>query len=287
MTSDGAVIKENKYKVTVIDEGDKAFEGERLHLYYIPLDQAVLWEQNPKSHAMSDIISSIKKYGFGSPPKYDITLNDGRGGLVFGNGRTHALKWMRHSGDNPPKGILLNRENGEWGIPCLFGVDASSQTLAKQFAIDHNNITLAGGNMTHFDMSKLYDPDSYISVLDELVAEGNELVTVDFGDLTSLKNAIANGGDMSATVNVSVDGLKGDDKDDGGKESGAGSDDGSSSGETREKNDITKKWPTIRAKIRPDLYDLYKEITEDFGEDDDERIEGWLKQYDSAMKSVH
>ena len=62
-----------------------------LRIEYIKLDQAALWEKNPKKHDIDLIIQSIEKYGFKDPPKFEPSLNNNEGGFVEGNGRIEAL----------------------------------------------------------------------------------------------------------------------------------------------------------------------------------------------------
>ena len=52
---------------------------------------------------------------------------------------------MRQEGKEAPRGIAV-LEDGEWVVPIIFGVDAASKAAAVAFAIDHNNLTLLGGN---------------------------------------------------------------------------------------------------------------------------------------------
>lgn len=250
-------------------DSDEAFGGERLQLHYIPLEHAIFWDENPKKHAISDIVRSIQDNGFGSPPKWDTNLNGSKGGLVFGNGRTHALRWMKHKGMAPPRGILINEDTGQWAVPVLFGLDARSLGAAERFALDHNNLVMAGGDFSSGDMMRhLYDPDSYIRILDKLEFDQNLPITVEQEDVKSLKASLAgvfSGDDDMVTQKTDVSGEKAT------KASSLSSNDGH--------HDMSDNWPQIKARVRPDLYDLFLEYTEDFGETDDERLEGWLLQY--------
>ncbi len=158
--------------------------SDRLRLEYIPLSQAVLWDKNPKAHDIGGIVESIRRYGFKDPPKFEPALNGGRGGFAEGNGRTIALRMMRQQGEQPPRGIAVT-ENGEWAIPVLFGVDAESEAAAQAYAIDHNNLTMAGGEFAAWDMARMWD-DSYTDLLQELAAEDWLPVSVDGDDLDAL-----------------------------------------------------------------------------------------------------
>lgn len=154
--------------------------GERLQIAYVRLSQAALWDRNPKRHDLRQIAQSIARYGFKDPPKYEPALNNGAGGVVEGNGRLSALRLMKDTGLEMdvlleqgrvvPPGIL-EMTDGEWAIPLLFGVDAQSQASAEAYGVDHNNLTLAGGDFTTEDMRRLWDSDVLISILQDQNAE--------------------------------------------------------------------------------------------------------------------
>ena len=71
-----------------------------LSLKYIPISQAELFDKNAKLHNLDQIMESIARYGFKSACKWEGTLNDGRGGIVAGNGRVEALREMERRGDD-------------------------------------------------------------------------------------------------------------------------------------------------------------------------------------------
>lgn len=165
---------------------DSTLQGERIELRYIPLSQAVLWDENPKQHDIGAIVTSIKRYGFIDPPKVDATLAEG-GALIYGNGRTHALRMMQQQRAELPRGIAVD-EAGEWYVPVMFGLDQASQELARAAAIDHNNLTMSGGDYTALDMARMWDQGQYTRVLAELAEQGADAlpVTVDGDDLDLL-----------------------------------------------------------------------------------------------------
>ena len=154
---------------------------EKLELRYVSLDQAHLWDDNPKRHDISALIRSIELHGFGDPAKYDATL----GSLVYGNGRSEALHQMREEGRNPPRGIL-KLEDGEWAVPVIFGVDAKSKAAAVAFAIDHNNLTALGGGLEFTDLLSMWDEESLQSVLADVPDAGDLLASMDPDDVASL-----------------------------------------------------------------------------------------------------
>lgn len=155
--------------------------AEKLELRYIPLSQAKRWDANPKRHDIAALVKSIESYGFGDPPKFDAKL----GGLVYGNGRTEALETMREAGKNPPRGIAL-LEDGEWAIPVIFGVDAASHAAAVAFAVDHNNLTMLGGDFKFTDLIRLWDEEGLQRVLSEVPDASDLLVSFSAEDVASL-----------------------------------------------------------------------------------------------------
>jgi hypothetical protein len=154
---------------------------ERLELRYVPLAQARRWDENPKKHDLDALVRSIETHGFGDPPKYDATL----GALVYGNGRTEALERMRAAGKEPPRGIGL-LEDGEWAVPIIFGVDAESRAAAVAFAIDHNNLVLAGGNLGIEELLGIWDEEGLQRVLAGTPDAGALLASLDAGDVDAL-----------------------------------------------------------------------------------------------------
>jgi len=154
--------------------------SDALRLEYVPLDTCVLWERNPKLHDIGGIVQSIQRYGFKDPLKYEPTLNAGNGGLVEGNGRAAALAMMRDQGDEPPRGVTIAKEGG-WAVPVLFGVDAESEAAAEAYAVDHNNLTLLGGDLTGFDAVRMWDA-GYPQLLESLALQDVLPVSVD-GDV--------------------------------------------------------------------------------------------------------
>ncbi len=154
---------------------------EKLELRYIPLTQATVWDDNPKKHDIGALIHSIELHGFGDPPKYDSSLN----GLVYGNGRTEALQLIKQEGKEPPRGIL-KLEDGEWAVPVVFGVDAESKAAAISFAIDHNNLTLLGGNLGFSELLAMWDEEGLQRVLADVPDAGELLASLDADDVAAL-----------------------------------------------------------------------------------------------------
>ena len=158
-----------------------------LVLLYCPLPLVAehLLIGNPKKHDVGSTWASIEKYGYKDPGKWEPELNDGKGGPGEGNGRIKALLWGYNSRQPMPRGIRANAD-GVWHMPMLFGVDAISQAEALAYSFDHNNLTLAGGDFTSVDVSRLYDQDAYTTLLETLAVDDALPLTVDGDDLDLL-----------------------------------------------------------------------------------------------------
>ena len=153
----------------------------QLELRYVPLPQARRWDENPKRHDLDRLVLSIETHGFGDPPKFDATL----GALVYGNGRAEALERMRDDGKPPPRGIEVT-EDGEWVVPVIFGVDAESHAAAVAFAVDHNNLTLLGGDLDFTDLLQIWDEEGLQRVLADSPDAGALLASLDSADVDAL-----------------------------------------------------------------------------------------------------
>jgi hypothetical protein len=148
----------------------------------------LLWSENPKLHDIGSVISSIQKHGLQELPKFDSQI-----GIKAGNGRVECLALMERDGSYElPRGLARNQETGEWAMPLLMGTDAKSRELAESYAIDSNNLTMAGGNFTPFDVAKMWDNVKYSELLTRLANDADEHpVTVDGDILDSLLATMA------------------------------------------------------------------------------------------------
>lgn len=176
--------------------------GETLRLLFVPLSalniDRDLWARNAKKHDSASILASIERSGFVDPPKWDSNLNNGAGGLVFGNGRTKAIVSIllaaQKQGKKPPRGIPTAKDTGEWCVPVKFGVDSKSEVEAIAFAIDHNNLTMSGGDFDASDIAKMWNTD-YVDLLKYVANEEVMPVSVEPVDLADLMMAIDDEGD--------------------------------------------------------------------------------------------
>lgn len=169
-----------------------AEQADLLELRYVLLTEAVQWDANPKQHDIGAQFESITRYGFKDPPKFEPELNGGNGGIVEGNGRLEALRWMIDQAYTPPAGIAV-LPDGDWAVPMLFGVDAASKEAAEAYGLDHNNLTLMGGDgITALDIARMYDIEQYTAVVKRITETDVALqpVSVDGDDLDSLLNRL-------------------------------------------------------------------------------------------------
>jgi len=159
-----------------------------LELKYIPLTQAMAWQwqQNPKKHDLPKIKAALTRYGFQDPPKFDAAIPSaaGDGGIIGGNGRLEALQELCAEKSAPPNGITVD-EQGAWLVPILFGNDLANQTEAEAFAVDANNLTLAGAGLSAVEVAVIYDRKRYDTLLGNL-QEANALPVSLDGDSLSL-----------------------------------------------------------------------------------------------------
>lgn len=155
----------------------------QLTIKYMRLDEAakLRWRKNPKLHDIGAIVESIRRYGFVDTPGFDETL----GAFTYGNGRDEALEWMHAQGDPLPPGVLLDTD-GMWLMPYTSGVNQKTAEQAEALAIDHNNLTMAGGNFTPYQIAEMWSSSDYTDVLSSLALSSSLPITVDGDALDGL-----------------------------------------------------------------------------------------------------
>lgn len=162
-------------------EDDSLITGEGLSLRWIPVAKIpdLLWEDNPKSHSLSELWESICKFGFIDPPKFDLNLKNRAGvlgAIQYGNGRSEAVHWGWEAfkrGDYTgavPKGIGQDKE-GNWYIPLKFGLDADSEAMAADFGIFHNTSTMLGGDFADGDIWNLFSKVDLLKVGKKILSD--------------------------------------------------------------------------------------------------------------------
>lgn len=157
---------------------------EKLVMRYVPLSKALLWDGNFKKHDIGSMIESIRIHGFRDAPIYDDTA----GCIIAGNGRTIALQKMKDAHANLPRGIL--EKDGEWYLPVQFGVNANSQEEAYAFGIDHNNLTMLGGDIGIEDMKRIWDEEEFAEMAAMLTNAGVHFASIDGDDIDYLISSV-------------------------------------------------------------------------------------------------
>ncbi len=160
--------------------------SDEIRIEYHRLDAVARWARNPKRHDIGAIVESIRRYGMVDPPKYDAAL----GALVYGNGRDEALEWMHAQGDRPPRGVRVDSD-GMWLIPVKVGIDQDTPEQAEALALDHNNLSLSGGDFTAYDMARMWG-EGYTDILAGLATADALPITVDGDALDVLLAGAAN-----------------------------------------------------------------------------------------------
>jgi hypothetical protein len=162
--------------------------ADKLSLKMVRLSTVRRWERNPKPHDLGALIASFQRNGFRDPIAFDQNLNGGEGGLVEGNGRDEALEMMfEENPDAPPRGIGKLKKDGEWTLPVIFGLDSSSEAEAEAYALDHNGLTVTGGNFGPDWQRRLYDLEELDVILEDLHNAGAMPLTIDGDDLDAIK----------------------------------------------------------------------------------------------------
>ena len=170
-----------------MDSSAVSFE-EAIEIRWMPIQEALDHQAdgNPKLHNIESLARLILRDGFTDPPKWDVNLNNGQGGFVFGNGRLEALAWLedRHQDDPDayprPRGIGVMRDGTAWVLPVKIGVDSRSFVHAQQQLLDHNSIQIAG-EFDVLEVARMYDRESYVNILNQ-IKQGAEAEGMDLGD---------------------------------------------------------------------------------------------------------
>ena len=215
----------------------------------------LIWADNIKHHDIGALMASIKMHGLQEIPKFDKTLS----GIKAGNGRVEALARMEKEEYELPRGVAVENGTNHWVMPLIIGTDADSYAEAAAYAVDSNNTVMMGGGFSLGDISRLYDPDQYKRLVEQIDGAGAKMVSLDAEDIQTLYKMMSmqedDLGATPVTANMS---------------------------EMIKANDIPEEedgWPSIKGKVRPDLYEVYLQVTSEFGDSDSERLEGLLTRY--------
>lgn len=177
-------------QLTGLQESDLEF-NDPPRLVWVRVKDAVglLWKDNPKLHDVGGVILSLQKHGYQEFPKYDINLtnvNGKAGAIKAGNGRIESLFRMEQDKMEMPRGLAKVKDTGDWAVAIGAGVDAANELEAKAYAIDSNNLTMAGGDFTALDMLSMWKEESYKDILVNLAKMNSLPVSVTGDDVDFL-----------------------------------------------------------------------------------------------------
>lgn len=149
-------------------------KGMVLEIKPLPINIALdyLAHDNPKNGDIGGIVQSIEKHGFADIGKWDSSLTNKlrtKGAFVFGNHRVQALHWMWSHADEIPDGVWYD-DNGMWYVPVLVGLNSKNEALAQAFMIDHNLLTMSGGDYSDRDMWQMFNKDALLEVSESIQA---------------------------------------------------------------------------------------------------------------------
>lgn len=105
-------------------------------IHYVPVEEAVRADRNPRTHDIEYLRSLILRFGF-----VDGAIHDGRTGkLIAGHGRLETLQEMQARGDEPPEGVVRDAA-GRWLMPVQHGWSSRSDTEAEALLVGLNRAT--------------------------------------------------------------------------------------------------------------------------------------------------
>lgn len=115
---------------------------------YVPLSSLQACDGNPKTHSITELRRSIRRFGFVAPilvkTHYMESLRAERYTVVAGHGRLEALETMKDEGESPPARITVDAD-GEWLVPVLTGVEFENDEEMRAYLLADNRLTETGG----------------------------------------------------------------------------------------------------------------------------------------------
>lgn len=109
-------------------------------LEYMPLDEITPALVNAKDHDEALISASVARFGLIE----SIVMDERTGRLVAGHGRLGELVRARDAGEEPPDGVVVNRD-GTWTAPVQRGWASLNDDEAHAAGVALNQATIAGG----------------------------------------------------------------------------------------------------------------------------------------------
>lgn len=123
-------------------------------IVYMPIDEIVRADANPKRHNDNGLVVSIEQFGAVDAMIYDERTQR----LIGGHGRLDTFTRLRDEGHPPPEGLY--ERDGRWFVPVQRGWASRDDDEAKAVLIGLNQHVLAGG----WDTSELVRMLGEISV---------------------------------------------------------------------------------------------------------------------------
>jgi len=106
---------------------------------FVRLSEVVGADRNAKTHSLSEIKASIRRFGFVAP----LVRNATTGKLVAGHGRTEALRQLQREKVARPARIEVGPD-GEWLVPII-AVPFADKAAEEAYLIADNRLSEIGG----------------------------------------------------------------------------------------------------------------------------------------------
>src|SRR5688572_23169170 len=107
---------------------------------WVPLDEILGADRNPKRHDDATIGESIERFGV-----VDLLVRDDRTGkLVAGHGRRDSLRERYAAGQPAPDGVQV-APDGRWLAPVIVGWSSVDDAEAHAAGVALNRLTITGG----------------------------------------------------------------------------------------------------------------------------------------------
>ncbi len=139
-------------------------------IIYMPLDEIVPADVNPKDHDEEVIAGSIGRFGFIEP----AVLDERTGKLVAGHGRSDELRRRQAAGEKAPEGVQV--KGGRWLVPVVRGWSSRTDDEAHAAGIALNRAGEKGGWKTDVLFDLL---DRFAQQEDGLVGLGFDSADID------------------------------------------------------------------------------------------------------------
>lgn len=115
--------------------------GTRRYTDYMPLADVQRAPRNPKGHNTELIANSISRFGIVESPAID----ERTGRLVAGHGRLDDWITRKAAGEQPPDGIDIDPDTGDWLVPVQRGWASRSDADAEAYLVISNSSSQMGG----------------------------------------------------------------------------------------------------------------------------------------------